>query len=295
MRKDLPVPAMDSSLLSQKGDAVSKLLWDMKSYQDWFHVERVLDVEEHEKYSSKAEKEFFEGFADASNDKLSQTPAFLHKDATDSPSATSFQSVRDGLTEWSVLEAEGSTFRQAYLHDAQFVFNRVQHHVHRRDADGKHVPLSACRPKKKLRRKAKKTQKNIACKADFPKAQLLTPETVLVCQGMARRFRLRIRGKRNALGLWQGQRTDEWQSGTTPSLAVLFRSNSHTMPNYRVPPTQAIHSVTCPSEACRQHAAARQRRNPLGPSRAWLCEHSAKAQAITVDTPSKAKAWAGST
>ena len=71
---------------------------------------------------------------------------------------------------------------------------------------------------------------------------------------MARRFRLRIRGRRNALGLWQGQRSDPWQSGTTPSLAVHFRSNSHTMPNYRLPPTPAIHEATCPSATCKQKA-----------------------------------------
>ena len=71
---------------------------------------------------------------------------------------------------------------------------------------------------------------------------------------MARRFRLRIRGRRNALGLWQGRRSDPWQSGTTPSLAVHFRSNSHTMPNYRLPPTPAIHEATCPSATCKQKA-----------------------------------------
>merc|ERR1712023_167399 len=56
------------------------------------------------------------------------------------------------------------------------------------------------------------------------------------------------------MGLWQGQRSDQWQSGTTPSFAVHFRSNSHTMPNYRLPPTPAIHEATCPSAACREKA-----------------------------------------
>ena len=69
---------------------------------------------------------------------------------------------------------------------------------------------------------------------------------------MARRFKLRVRGRRNAFGLWQGERTDMWQSGTTPSLAVHFRSNSHTMPNYRVPLTPAIHTAVCSCSSCQK-------------------------------------------
>ena len=144
-------------------------------------------------------------------------------------------------------------FAKLYLRDAQFVFNRVQRHVHRRLKDGTYEPLNSCKPKGKKGRKVKK--KILKCKADFPKDNLLTEKTVLVCQGMARRFKLRMRGRRNALGLWQGQRSDPWQSGTTPSFAVHFRSNSHTMPNYRLPPTAAVHEATCPSDTCRKKAA----------------------------------------
>ena len=106
-------------------------------------------------------------------------------------------------------------------------------------------------------KKGKKTavRKNLElCKADFPKSNVLTKETVVVCRGLARRFKLRVRGRRNAFGLWQGQRSDIWQSGTTPSLAVHFRSNSHTMPNYRVPLTQAIHAAVCTCPACQKQS-----------------------------------------
>ena len=38
------------------------LLDEMKAYQDWYHVERVLDSGEHDLYDTPAEEEFFEGF-----------------------------------------------------------------------------------------------------------------------------------------------------------------------------------------------------------------------------------------
>ena len=98
-----------------------------------------------------------------------------------------------------------------------------------------------------------KTKKHSGlCKADFPKSNVLTEKTVVICRGMARQFKLRVRGRRNALGLWQGARTDIWQSGTTPSFAVHFGSNSHTMPNYRVPLTPTIHDAVCSCPACQQ-------------------------------------------
>ena len=81
---------------------------------------------------------------------------------------------------------------------------------------------------------------------------MLTDKTAVVCRGMARTFKLRVRGRRNAFGLWQGKRTDMWQSGTTPSLAVHFRSNSHTLPNYRVPLTPVIHAAVCSCASCQK-------------------------------------------
>ena len=50
----------------------------MRAFHDWFHVGRVLDEEEHDKYEGGAEREFFEGFQDRSNALLSQTPNYLH-------------------------------------------------------------------------------------------------------------------------------------------------------------------------------------------------------------------------
>ena len=63
----------------------------------------------------------------------------------------------------------------------------------------------------------------------------------VICQGNYRRFGLRIRGKRNALGLTLNPRSCIWQSGTCQAFAVIFRSNSHTAPNYRLPPRPEYH------------------------------------------------------
>ena len=94
------------------------------------------------------------------------------------------------------------------------------------------------------------------CKADFPKTNVLTKRTLLACHGMAKKCSLPVRGRRNALGIRQGERTDEWQSGTTPIFAVHFGSNSHTMPNYRLPPTPGVHSLLCEDARCIQQAKA---------------------------------------
>ena len=52
------------------------LVDEMRDFQDWFHVERSLDVEVHDAYGDKAEEEFFDGFSAPSNAPLCQTPAF---------------------------------------------------------------------------------------------------------------------------------------------------------------------------------------------------------------------------
>ena len=230
------------------------LVQSMKEYNNWFHVERPLDPETYKEYKDVAEQHFFSGFADRQHAPLSQTPAFLQNDADckEKSTWTELCSQPELLQE---REAEGHHFVQQYLRDAQFVFSRVQHHVHRRDKDGNYVPLHACQRKVRKKRKEAANPWHCKCKADFPKNNTIQPNTILICQGMAKRFRLRVSGRRNAFGMWLGPRHEAWQSGTAPALAVHFRSNSHTMPNYRLPPIAAVHEATCPSKACKEHAA----------------------------------------
>ena len=76
----------------QQGKART-LVDQMRSYQDWYHVERVLDQKEHDDYKGQAEEEFFEGFQAVSNAPLSQPPAYLDEDALDQRKEISFTKV----------------------------------------------------------------------------------------------------------------------------------------------------------------------------------------------------------
>lgn len=145
------------------------------------------------------------------------------------------------------LRRDGAQYGQAYRRDAQYVFSRVQHHVHRKTKDG-YVPLHNCAKKTKHKGKSSGCQ---VCKHDFPMTKLCIETSLPVCRGIAKKLGLRVAGRRNALGKIIGRRRCRWQSGTTPAFAVLFRSNSHTAPNYRLPLIPEVHdNVACPSKAC---------------------------------------------
>ena len=228
------------------------LVHAMRAFHEWFHVEKPLDMDLHQRYQSVAEQGLFKGFADETHAPLAQTQAYMQEDADDLTKPT-LAKAYDEPDELMALEAEGRKWKQQYLRDAQFVFSRVQHHVHKKDKDGNYVPLNACA--RKQHRRSKKLQIKCKCKADFPKDNVITTQTVLICQGLAKKFKLRVSGRRNAYGMWQGCRMEAWQSGTTPAFAVHFRSNSHTMPNYRLPPVAATHEDSlCTSRVCKERA-----------------------------------------
>ena len=75
---------------------------------------------------------------------------------------------------------------------------------------------------------------------------------LLVCRGIAKNFGLRISGRRNSFGGMIGKRSRPWQSGTCPAFAVLIRSNTHTLFNFRAPVLSETHEdAHCDSPACR--------------------------------------------
>ena len=82
----------------------------------------------------------------------------------------------------------------------------------------------------------------MTCKADFPKTALCLRKSVVICRGVAKKLKLRVSGRRNSFGGHAGKRTCQWQSGTTVSFAVGIRSNTHTLPNWRLPPLREIHA-----------------------------------------------------
>jgi hypothetical protein len=142
---------------------------------------------------------------------------------------------------------EGMTYSAKYSNDVQFVFSRVQHHMHKLDKkSGKRVPLSACR----IKGKGDKQKKS--CKARFPKEKQVSATVKVVCAGVAAKHDLRISGRRNALGSFLGKRNCVWMSGTAPSLAAGLRSNTNTSPNFRVPIDEHTHERSCPRDCLKK-------------------------------------------
>ena len=137
------------------------------------HVEQPLDEELHAQYEGVAEQQFFDGFSARENAPLVQTPAFLQEDA-DVVAGLTLAAAYVNVDVLPKLVAEGKKFAAAYRRDAQFVFSRVQHHVHKKDKDGNYLPLHSCQ-----RKAAKGRKKVIQCKADFPKTKIRTTQTVL--------------------------------------------------------------------------------------------------------------------
>ena len=183
------------------------------------------------------------------------TPSYIAEDALGA-SRGSLADVECGKATLRTLEDEGVDFRQKYFKDVEYVFSRVQHHVHKKTKKG-FVPLSNCAKKAK-----KKTSKSASCKADFPATTLCIDSPVLVCRGVAKKLSLKVSGRRNAIGKTLGRRKCEWRSGTTPAFAVLFRSNTHTLPNFRTPLIPETHDdATCPSKTCadwvRNHSSSK--------------------------------------
>ena len=103
----------------------TRILDQMRSYQEWFHVERVLDKTEHDAYEGQAQEDFFQGFEAPSNTPLSQTPAFSDEDAREERKELSFSKVLTNEALMPAWKEEGKEFTAAYLRDAQFVFSRV--------------------------------------------------------------------------------------------------------------------------------------------------------------------------
>ena len=210
-------------------------------YQSWLHREDVLDVEEHAAYDDQhAATEFGKRFAGPEHHRLAQTPRYLVEDVFTQHSESTLWSEQPATPEASV--EEGRVFKAKYFQDVQFVFNRVQRHMHNFSKKSGHRPMRACR---------KKNCKGNICKHDFPKT--LSEDVQICCAGVAKKLKLRISGRRNAFGSVIGKRSCVWQSGTTPAFAAAFGSNTHTMPGYRLPIVAATHdSSACKSAKCKR-------------------------------------------
>ena len=220
---------------------------DLTRYNEHLHKTDILDDDAYKAFRPHVEAAFDARFADPSHDGMCATPAYLARGATCTGvncSACKRTAPTYGEdVELRVLQEEGTTFRRSYVKDAQFVFSRVQHHVHRKTKNG-YVPLHNCA------KKVKKTGKHTVCKHDFPMTKLCIDAPAVVCRGIAKHLALKVSGRRNAIGKVMGRRRCEWQSGACPAFAVLFRTNTHTRR-----PTTASHScqkrMTTPSVRAR--------------------------------------------
>ena len=83
----------------------------------------------------------------------------------------------------------------------------------------------------------------------------LVSEAKVICRGNARRFGLRPSGRRNALGSILTKRVCKWRSGCSPAMALVFRCNTHTHPNYRVPISDVTHDKDCKSDCLNKDKA----------------------------------------
>ena len=106
------------------------LVEDMRKFQEWFHVESPLHAAGHEAYADEAEAQFFDSLRERQHSPLCVTPGFLQEDADDLEKETQAAAYKDGR-KLEGLQEEGRRFAQDYREHAQFVFSRVQHHVHK--------------------------------------------------------------------------------------------------------------------------------------------------------------------
>ena len=91
----------------------------------------------------------------------------------------------------------------------------------------------------------------------MPMTKRCTINPKVICGGNCRKYELRVSGRRNSLGALLTKREDEWFSGTMPPFAVVFRHNTHTAPNYRVPMLPQTHDPECNNDCLKKHTVAR--------------------------------------
>ena len=224
---------------------------DLARYNTWFHAEDLFDQGVHDEVAKNIDQEWHARFAGAHNDDLSQIPIYLQEevDASKRTTSVTVSSATDAQQRRELAE-DGARFKRQYFADVQRIFSRVQHHMHKKTKKG-FVPLRSCA------RKGCRT--STVCKHDMPKTCFGFKKVALICRGIARRCaaaKIRVSGRRNAFGSMLGPRTDQWQSGTMASFAVGFRTNTHTAPNWRLPPMPGTHADDlCRSATC--HAQIR--------------------------------------
>jgi len=132
------------------------------------------------------------------------------------------------------LQHEATLYKKKYKIVLQSFMQKCQHHIHQMD---KKTGLRI------IPNKCKTCAKPNQCRYDAPWTNRLNDEKpFLLCKGLAKRYKLRPSGARNALGTMLGLRNNEWLTSTMPDLCLTFGgSNSDVSPNDRLVPNATMH------------------------------------------------------
>ena len=211
------------------------LLFVVKKYNDLpsFQCNRN-DFEKH--YPSYAAEEK----TSSSNDvwgacRLGRIPSFIYDDTKASRAAQATDFTMSDENTRATQKRDGAIFKERFNEVLQFFQSRCQHHIHplatdKKTGKEKRVIPNACRAK----------NKPTECKHEAPWTNRVSPswmtEPLIVCEGLAKRLKLRTSGPRNWMGQCLGMRNDAWLNGCTPGLCVAFAgSNSDIKINDRIP------------------------------------------------------------
>ena len=145
----------------------------VKDFQAWMHREEPMDEALWEDFLPKVETEWTARYQASEHKGLCVTPAFLGEPP---PAASLHVTSAETPSQQEALASDAQQIMRAYTGDVQFVFSRVQHHVHKRGKNGKHEPLKACL--------AKGTKGKGKCKHGFPLIRLKKIKAPqIVCKG----------------------------------------------------------------------------------------------------------------
>ena len=149
--------------------------------------------------------------------RLAQMPEMYRPQVAPAPKESLWEhALTDGRR--AAADAEAATFKRAHEAHVQHVFSHVQHNWHREEEDGNRVPHPDCRKKGRVTKKGKRKKhgRDEVCKQDYPATLRLNLIPRVICPGVAKRHRLAVKGRRNALCLLLAVRRCKWLSGTSP-------------------------------------------------------------------------------
>ena len=139
------------------------------------------------------------------------------------------------------LRADGDAWEARHDGRFQHVASQFQHHLHPLAPDKtKRVPLNACRRK----------DRPSECKGGFPLINEITPEPLVVCQGIANARKLPITGDRSALGSILPARSDPMLNAAPQGLVCFIGDNADMKIPYRVPIMRETHEPSVCQQDC---------------------------------------------